>query len=454
MPYCKGCGHHHVVRALARALEDTGLDAEHLCLVSDIGCVGLIDRLFPGLHTVHTTHGRSPAFATGLRVADGLLYDGALKTVVVLGDGGATIGLLHLVAAAQLNVDITAVIHNNHLYGMTGGQASGMTPESWFTATTPGGNPLPPLDMMGVLRSAGATFLARELATSKGLAARLLEAIDHPGFAVVEVVELCTAFGIRFNEITGKKLVELAERTGEPLGLRERRADRMTFGQAWRERARSDAPGSEPPDEAGTSAPRAPSPSRPSASEPTSVGAGGALGLGGPVGLWVAGTAGEGVQSSAAMCAEIAVELGLYATHKRDNLVTQGSGYSISELLISPRPIHYTGIDRAQAVIAVSAEGLTRLRAMGAFERLAPEAWVLLDEGLSLPEEVDANLLRLPLRARAGGRNAALAAVAWVVARLGLFEPQRLAERSLALRGPRAQRSVKAVSWVLEQSLH
>jgi len=121
MPYCKGCSHGLVVRALADALYATGLPPERLCLVSDIGCVGLIDRLFPTVHTVHTTHGRSTAFASGIAMADGVLEDGKLKVVVVIGDGGATIGLLHLVGAAQLNVDVTVIVHNNHLYGMTGG---------------------------------------------------------------------------------------------------------------------------------------------------------------------------------------------------------------------------------------------------------------------------------------------------------------------------------------------
>jgi 2-oxoglutarate ferredoxin oxidoreductase subunit beta len=132
-------------------------------LTTDIGCVGLADSLFPYLHTVHTTHGRSTAFATGMALADVVMETQGLKPIVMIGDGGAMIGLLHLVHAAQLNVDITVLIHNNFMFGMTGGQHSALSPLNWVTATTPDGNSTPPLDLLALLRTAHATFLARQL---------------------------------------------------------------------------------------------------------------------------------------------------------------------------------------------------------------------------------------------------------------------------------------------------
>ncbi|MBI5627827.1 MAG: 2-oxoacid:ferredoxin oxidoreductase subunit beta, partial [Candidatus Rokubacteria bacterium] len=135
-PYCKGCGHGLVARRLNEALLRLGLDPGDVVLTSDIGCVGLVDPLFPGLHTVHTIHGRSTAVATGAVLADALLGDGRMKNIVMIGDGGATIGLLHLAQAALMNVDLTVLLHNNMLYGMTGGQHSALTPAGFVTTTT------------------------------------------------------------------------------------------------------------------------------------------------------------------------------------------------------------------------------------------------------------------------------------------------------------------------------
>ncbi len=428
MPYCKGCSHGLVARAMAAALEATGLPREQLCIVSDIGCVGLVDRLFPTVHTVHTTHGRSTAFATGLAMADGVLKDGALKIIVVIGDGGATIGLLHLVAAAQLNVDVTVVLHNNHLYGMTGGQASGLTPEDWITATTPVGNPLPPLDLIGVLRSSGATFLAREMAMSRGLADRLGEAIAHPGFAVVEVIELCTAFGLPFNQLNGKKLKLLAEQTGEPLGMCTHIPDRPSFRRAWKDRYPVHGAGPRWPASA-TSATRS--------------------ALSRPVRLVAAGTAGGRVQSAAALLARAAVASGLYATQKNDNPVTQGTGFSLAELIVSPDPIHYTGIPTPDAILVVSQDGWDQVLARGLPERLAAGGLLLVDDGVELGAFADRAIV-LPLSAPATTKGATLAGLAWLSARLGVLPLDELASAAEQAWGEGAASSVAALRWGFE----
>ncbi len=424
-PYCKGCGHTLIVRALATALERLPVGRDQICLTSDIGCVGLIDRLFPTIHTVHTTHGRSTAFATGTTIADGVLYDGRLKNVVVIGDGGANIGLLHLVAAAQLNVDLTVVLHNNHLFGMTGGQASGMSPLDWTTPTTLSGNPLPPLEMIGLLRAAGASYLSRELASDPRLPDRLEEAISHPGFALVEVLEICTAFGTRYNKLSGPRLRQLAEETGEPLGLREHVAGRPPFRRAWREHHEE----------------------RPVEQKAMDLPDDIAHGLRAPLRLVVAGTAGERVQSAVATVARCAVAAGLYATQKSENLVTQGTGFSLSELVISPDPIHYTGIDHPDALIAVSAEGLSKLRVSGRLERLAPDGILLADDTLEGLPDQDERLRAMPLRKAAGGASAAMAALALVCAWRDVFAPPVLAEAAERTWGSKGRRTVKAIRW-------
>ncbi|OYW05667.1 MAG: hypothetical protein B7X11_01755, partial [Acidobacteria bacterium 37-65-4] len=205
-PFCKGCGHHHITNAINAALVKLDLEPHLVNITSDIGCVGLVDTLFEGVHSFHTTHGRSTAFATGVEIADSILADSKLKNIVVIGDGGAMIGLLHLVNAAQMNVDVTVILYNNFLFGMTGGQNSSFSPLDFVTATTPTGNIIPPIDMLAVLKGANAGFLARKTATDTDLADTIAEAIAHPGFALVEVLELCTEYAVRGNVIRGNKL--------------------------------------------------------------------------------------------------------------------------------------------------------------------------------------------------------------------------------------------------------
>ena len=132
-PYCKGCGHPLVLRALGEALGRLGIPPADMAVVTDIGCVGLADSRITGPHTINTTHGRSTAFAAGLALADSILGEGRLKPVVLIGDGGATIGINHLVNGALLNPDVTVLVHNNFLYGMTGGQSSAFSPIGFIT---------------------------------------------------------------------------------------------------------------------------------------------------------------------------------------------------------------------------------------------------------------------------------------------------------------------------------
>jgi pyruvate/2-oxoacid:ferredoxin oxidoreductase beta subunit len=391
LPYCRGCGHASVVRQLSRALERLQLSPRSMVLTTDIGCVGLADSLFPYLHTVHTTHGRSTAFATGIALGDILFEPSGLKPVVMIGDGGAMIGLLHLVHAAQLNVDITVLVHNNFLFGMTGGQHSALTPLEFVTATTPTGNYTPPLDLMALLRAAHAGFLARQLATNSDLDALIADAIAYPGFAMVEILELCTAYGTRWNQLTGSKLKEIAERQGYTVGKPETSLERPTFREVIRRQqdnwhpAKQKQPETAPQVEGAT--------------------------LAAELRLVVAGSAGERVQSAAALLAKAALAAGLYATQKNDNPVTQGTGFSLSEVCLSPAPIEYTGMEQPDVVIVVSADGLKELTANGTLARSRAETLVLMDAELEAPP-LQGRFVRLPLRKRATPQRATLAALA------------------------------------------
>ncbi|HEX9657857.1 MAG TPA: thiamine pyrophosphate-dependent enzyme [Bacteroidota bacterium] len=389
MPFCKGCGHTNVLRKLNDALVQLSLDPSDICLVTDIGCIGLADSLFDSPHSVHTTHGRSTAFATGIALADSVLAEKKLKTIVLIGDGGAMIGLLHLVNAALLNVDVTVVLCNNFLFGMTGGQNSAMSPLDFVTPTTPAGNIIPPLDICKIVADSHAGFVARHVATEKELSSVLAEAIAYPGFSLVEVIELCTEHGTTRNSITGKDLNDIMVRNGQSPGrLREVR-DRIEFGALYS--TKFPANGKE------NVLDGIPVPSVSS-------------GLKKRTGIIVAGSAGEKVQSSAYRFCLSALRAGLYCTQKNDNPVTQGSGFSLSEIVISPENILYTGIERPDAVIVVSEEGLKELMMKGLFEQLTGQTKLIIDASLKAPN-CSAEIHQRPFRKEVGGKKAAAQAL-------------------------------------------
>jgi 2-oxoglutarate ferredoxin oxidoreductase subunit beta len=402
-PYCKGCGHGLVARGLGEALTRLDLEPSQVVLTSDIGCVGLVDPFFPTAHTVHTLHGRSTAMAAGAVLADALLGDGRMKNVVLIGDGGATIGLLHLTQAALMNVDLTVLLHNNMLYGMTGGQHSALTPAGFATSTTLKGNWVPAVDMEQVLGGCQAGFYARQLATDRNLGEVIAAAIAHPGFAVVEILELCTGFGVPLNRMDGKALRVIAEAGGHQLGVRIERADRRPYHEVYREQFPVPAGDPAPPPADAVPAPRF------------------AHGLAGPLTAVIAGSAGERVQTAAAVLCQAAVLSGLHCVQKNDYPVTVGSGFSLSEVKLAPEPILYTGIDSPDAVIITSADGLREVRGRGDLERLAPGGFVIADETLAADLH-GTGVSFLPLRRTLTAPMAALGAVTLLIERTRALE--------------------------------
>lgn len=153
MPFCPGCGHGPSVKNISKAQEQSGFSPLDVILVSDIGCSGLVDPLF----ATHTVHGRSSALGMGISMG---LSDPRKKVVVIQGDGGATIGLQHLLEAARRNVNMTLIVLNNLIYGMTGGQVSGLS-TSTFKADRNIEDHTPPFDICQLAHQAGASFVAR-----------------------------------------------------------------------------------------------------------------------------------------------------------------------------------------------------------------------------------------------------------------------------------------------------
>ena len=192
--WCPGCGHGIIMGGMARTFDKMKLNRENLVFVSGIGCSsrtpGYIDAC-----TLHTTHGRALGFATGIKHARP-----ELRVVAVMGDGDATaIGGNHFIHAARRNIDITAVVYNNNIYGMTGGQYSPTTPVDGIATTAPYGHVEAPFDIAGLAKAAGACYVARTTVYHVGQMEKLIEqALSRKGFSVVEVMCFChTTFGRR-----------------------------------------------------------------------------------------------------------------------------------------------------------------------------------------------------------------------------------------------------------------
>lgn len=203
--WCPGCGHGTVTGALVRAIARLKLDKNKVCVVSGIGCSsrapGYLD-----FDTLHTAHGRALAFATGIKLARP-----DLKVIVMTGDGDCTaIGGNHFIHAARRNIDITTIVMNNNIYGMTSGQYSPMTPKGFLGTTAPYGNPERTFDLCKLAEAAGATYVARGTSFHAQMLIDLIEqALTHRGFSVVEALTQCPTYFGRKNKVGGA--VELLE---------------------------------------------------------------------------------------------------------------------------------------------------------------------------------------------------------------------------------------------------
>jgi len=190
--WCAGCGIGIVMGSLLRAVQKLELEQDDVALVSGIGCTGRMP-VYMDFNTMHTTHGRALAFATGLKLARP-----EMEVIVIMGDGDAlAIGGNHFIHAARRNIDLTAIVVNNSIYGMTGGQSSPTTPLDARSATAPYGHIEPPFPICDLAMAAGASFVARGTVYHVTELDRLIErAIEKTGFSLVEAVSYChTTFG-------------------------------------------------------------------------------------------------------------------------------------------------------------------------------------------------------------------------------------------------------------------
>ncbi len=185
---CPGCGNGIIIQAILRAIENLGLQMDDFVFVAGIGCSAWIPSPLFAVDTLHTTHGRPVAFATGVKLA---LPE--KKVFVASGDGDlSAIGGNHLIHAARRNIDMTVVLVNNGIYGMTGGQTAPTTPHGLTTVTSPYGNVEHSFDLSSLVSAAGASYVARWTTYQPRQMSKAIEkGITKKGFALIEAVSQC-----------------------------------------------------------------------------------------------------------------------------------------------------------------------------------------------------------------------------------------------------------------------
>ncbi len=446
MPHilCPGCGHGIVLKALLRAVHRLGRPREQVVFVSGIGCssriVGYVDFC-----TLHTTHGRPLTFATGLKLARP-----DLTVIVITGDGdGLAIGGNHLIHAARRNIDLTCLLLNNAIYGMTGGQSAPTTPEGSRSSITPGGAVEPAFDACRLALGAGASFVGRGItAAPLGLDDLIVEAISHRGFAFLEVLSDCPEYFGRYNELgRGPEMLQAQRSHVEWVGARlaEKRFVSSVATDVPRHEAhpfaatgilhretrpeftellarRTDLPrrargADATPDQA---------PTRPDAR----------CGRPGRLTLRVAGAGGQGIALAGLVLAEAAVAAGRNATHAQAYGPESRGGASNAVVTIDDEEIAYPCADRVDVLVALTQEAYQRY-----IRELEPGGILLVDRGhVSIDSQLPATCHALPisetaLRVLGTPVGANLVALGALVELSGVVSLEAM-ERAIAARKP------------------
>lgn len=195
--WCPGCGNGIVMGAIIRAIDDLGFDRDKTVIVSGIGCSSRAPG-YMDFDTLHTAHGRALPFATGIKMANP-----ELNVIVISGDGDSSaIGGNHLIHACRRNIDITMVIINNCIYGMTSGQYSPLTPTGAFATTAVYGNIDRPFDIPKLTGGAGATYVARGSTYHITQTMNYIKnGMKNKGFSVIECLSPCPTYFGRRNKL-------------------------------------------------------------------------------------------------------------------------------------------------------------------------------------------------------------------------------------------------------------
>lgn len=383
--FCPGCGHDRVVKGLDQALVGLGLKGDQVALVSDIGCSGLFDTFF-NTHAFHGLHGRALTYAAGIKLASP-----ETTVIATMGDGGLGIGGAHVLSACRRNVDMTLLVLNNFNFGMTGGQFSATTPPDAQVGSAFLNRLEKPVDIGQVAAAAGATYVRRCSAYDKNVVDYIKEGIEHKGFAVLDLWNVCTGRFVKRNKIN-PKLIEERMSLLPPLEGEVEANARPDYASVYAEEAgavsRLDAPVSydkqiDPPSDKRQE-------------------------------VLILGSAGQRVVTAGELICLAGLSAGLHATQKSEYNITVLRGPSVAELILSPNEIDYTGITAPTAVLALAKDGVIRRKAM--FADLSTDCVVLKAADVDIPEtaarvrEIDFKALKIKDQDRSLAGLAMLAA--------------------------------------------
>ena len=232
--WCPGCGNFGILNAFKKAivkLEEKGISKNNIVMVTGIGChAKMFD--YVNLNSIYALHGRDMATAQGIKIGNP-----DLKIVNFSGDGDAMgEGLEHVIFAAKRNSNITIIMHNNGVYALTLGQYSPVSKKGWKGPSTPRGSVEEPLNALSLLLEAGATFLARGYtARIPQLVDLIVQAIEHKGFAFVEVLQPCVSWNNTYelyNKITD--VLDREPKTYEEAMIIAKKKDKLPLGVIYR----------------------------------------------------------------------------------------------------------------------------------------------------------------------------------------------------------------------------
>ena len=237
--WCPGCGNGVVTGAIVKAIDKVGLSQDETAIISGIGCSSRASG-YLDFNTVHSAHGRALPVATGVKLAEP-----KLKVIVCTGDGDCTaIGGNHFIHAARRNIDLTVVLFNNSIYGMTGGQYSPLTPTHSKATTAPYGTIERPFDVAQLAQAAVATFVARATTFHTQLLVDLIaKGIQHEGFSLIEAVTACPiSFGRQNKRGGGPEMMKWQRDHGVVLAAYnkmtdEQKADKFPIGVLYETQA-------------------------------------------------------------------------------------------------------------------------------------------------------------------------------------------------------------------------
>jgi pyruvate/2-oxoacid:ferredoxin oxidoreductase beta subunit/Pyruvate/2-oxoacid:ferredoxin oxidoreductase gamma subunit len=399
--FCPGCSHERITHTLDKAFQAMNMDGNRIAMVSDIGCSGLFDTFF-NTHALHGLHGRALTYAAGLKLARP-----ELTVVVTMGDGGQGIGGAHLLAACRRNLDMTLLVLNNFNFGMTGGQYSATTPPDAEVGSGFLNRLERPLDVCSVARAAGAPYVVRCSAYRSDITDVIRKAIEFKGFSVVDIWGICPGRFSKRNRLTTKGIEEMLARL-TPFEGEVAENQRREFGEHYRELAATQRV--------------VPPPAAIAARfDPVSTERQEVILL---------GSAGQRIITAGEMLCLAGLHAGLNATQKNDYDITVLRGPSISEMILSPQAIDYTGISRPSVVIALGPEGVARRKKM--FAGLDETGTVIQAVGVDIPP-CRARIHRVDLKGQG------FKVTDWALASLGL-----LAQLGLVMRAPMLEAAMAA----------